>query len=74
MAPQFEEAAKELEPAVRLLELNAETEQAAAGELRITGVPALILFRDGRFVARTAGAMQASQIVQWTRQTLAQAV
>lgn len=73
MGPQFDAAAARLEPKVRLLKLNADEEQAAAAELGVSGIPALILFRDGRVVARQSGAMRADQIVAWTAQALAQA-
>lgn len=72
MAPQFAAAAPRLEPAVRLLKLNSEAEPQAAGELGVSGIPALLLFRDGRLVARTAGLMSADQIVSWTRKSLAE--
>jgi thioredoxin 2 len=70
MAPQFAEAARRLEPEVRLLKLNSEAEPAAAGALGVSGIPALFLIRDGQVVAHTAGAMPAGQIVAWTRQAL----
>lgn len=73
MAPQFAAAAARLEPSVRLLKLNADEEGAAAGELGVSGIPALILFRDGRIVARQAGAQRADQIIAWVNQALAQA-
>jgi thioredoxin 2 len=73
MAPQFKAAAGRLEPEVRLLKLNSDAEPQAASELGVSGIPALILFRDGRIIARQAGAMSASQIVAWTQQALAQA-
>jgi thioredoxin 2 len=73
MAPNFAAAAQRLEPGVRLLKLNADTEQAASAELGVSGIPALILFRDGRIVARQAGAMSADQLVAWTTQALSQA-
>lgn len=73
MAPQFAAAAAQLEPQVRLLKLNSEQEPAAAAELGVSGIPTLILFRDGRIVARQAGAMSANQIVAWTNQALARA-
>jgi thioredoxin-like negative regulator of GroEL len=38
----------------------------------VSGIPALFLIRDGKVIARTAGAMPAGQIVSWTRQALAQ--
>jgi thioredoxin 2 len=73
MAPNFAAAAKILEPDVRLLKLNSEAEPQAAAGLGVSGIPALLLFRDGQTVARTAGLMSAQQIVAWTRQALAQA-
>ena len=72
MAPQFAAAAARLEPDVRLLKLNSDAEQQAASELGVSGIPALILFKDGRTIARTAGLMSADAIVAWTRQALAQ--
>jgi thioredoxin 2 len=70
MAPQFEAAARRLEPKVRLLKLNSEDEPQAAGALGVSGIPALFLFKDGEIVARSAGAMSAEQIVAWTTQAL----
>lgn len=73
MGPHFVAAARQLEPEVRLLKLNSEADPAAAAELGISGIPTLILFRDGRVLARQSGAMSANQIVAWTTQALAQA-
>jgi thioredoxin 2 len=73
MAPNFASAARSLEPDVRLLKLDSEAQPQAAAQLRISGIPALLLFKDGREIARCAGLMSAQQIVAWTRQALAQA-
>jgi thioredoxin 2 len=73
MAPQFAAAAKTLEPQVRLLKLNSDAEPNAASALGVSGIPALFLIRDGRVIAQTAGAMPASQIVNWTRSALERA-
>ena len=70
MAPNFAAAAARLEPDVQLLKLNSDTEQAAAGELRIQSIPTLILFRDGQEVARSSGLMSEAQIIDWTRRAL----
>jgi thioredoxin 2 len=67
MAPAFAEAATQLEPAVRLVKVNTEQEQAIAGQLGIRSIPTLALFRGGREVARQPGAMGASDIIRWTR-------
>ena len=73
MAPNFTAAAKALEPDVRLLKLNSDAEPQASAGLRISSIPTLLLFRQGREIARKSGAMTTPQIVTWTRQALAQA-
>ena len=65
MAPGFERAAAELEPSVRVAKLNTDTEQTTAARYRIQSIPTLALFRNGREVARQAGAMGAADIVRW---------
>jgi len=73
MAPMFEAAAPELEPEVRLVKLNADEEPRISSELGVTGIPALLLFRGGHVVARTAGAMDTRRLVAWVRSNLAAA-
>lgn len=70
MAPAYEAAAQELEPHVRLIKLNSDTEQAVSGRLGIRGIPTMILFHGGSEIARTSGAMAAGQIVKWVRDRL----
>jgi thioredoxin 2 len=70
MAPHFEQAARELEPHVRLAKLNTEEEQSVAARLGIRSIPTLILFKDGREVARQSGAMDAGGLVRWVRGAL----
>lgn len=71
MAPSFEEAAQVLEPKVRLLKLNSDEEQAIAQALGVRGIPSLFLFRGGKVLAHTAGAMDARRIVAWVNNNLA---
>ncbi|MDE2407655.1 MAG: thioredoxin TrxC [Xanthomonadaceae bacterium] len=70
MAPQFEAAAAQLEPAVRLAKVDTEAQPALGGRFDIRSIPTLVLFRQGRELARQAGAMGAADIVRWTRQYL----
>jgi thioredoxin 2 len=68
MVPQFEAAAKALHPEVRLAKIDTSAEQAVAGRFAIRAVPTLVLFRDGREIARQPGAMNARDIESWVRQ------
>ncbi len=67
MAPHFEEAARQLEPHMRLLKVDTESEQALGSRYGIRSIPTLALFRGGREVARQAGAMQSGAIVSWAK-------
>ena len=67
MAPAYAQAASELEPRVRLTKLNTEDHQAIAGRYAIRSIPTLVLFKQGREVARVSGALSASDIVRWVR-------
>jgi len=73
MTPNFEAAAAQLEPRVRLAKLDTEAEAAIAGRYGIRGIPSMIMIKKGREVARTSGAMPTSAIVQWVEQALAKA-
>jgi thioredoxin 2 len=73
MSPMFERAATKLEPAVRLLKLNADEEPEIATKLGVSGIPAMLLLHHGQIFARTAGAMDTRHIVNWARSHLAQA-
>lgn len=65
MAPQFELAAAQLEPRVRLAKVNTEKEQSLGAQYSIRSIPTLALFLQGRELARKAGAMSAANIVHW---------
>jgi len=67
MAPAFEEAAAQLSPGVRFAKLNTEIERSVGAQLGIRSIPTMIVFRNGREVARQAGAMGAADIIRWVR-------
>ncbi|MDZ4777770.1 MAG: thioredoxin domain-containing protein [Alphaproteobacteria bacterium] len=69
MAPHFEDAARQLEPDVRFLRRNAD-ETTSGGALGVRGIPTLILFHNGKEIARQAGAMTAHALIAWTQQQL----
>lgn len=70
MAPAYERAAHRLEPHVRLLKLNSDKAPELSGRLQIRGIPTLLLYENGREVARTAGALDTGGIVSWTEKNL----
>lgn len=73
MAPQFAAAAARLGARARLLKLNADDNPGPCAEYAVQGIPALLLFQDGRLVARKAGLMSADQLVDWVSLATAKA-
>ncbi len=67
MAPEFERAARELEPAVRLVKVNVDEAPDLAGRFGVRSIPTLVLARRGRELGRTAGARSAADLAQWAR-------
>jgi thioredoxin 2 len=67
MAPAFVQAAGKLEPGMRLAKLNTEEAQELGARYNIRSIPTLALFKNGREVARQAGAMDVAGIVSWAK-------
>lgn len=70
MAPAFVEASRALEPAVRLAKIDTAAEPGISSSYGVRSIPTLILFQNGRELARQSGAMPASDIIRWTRHRL----
>lgn len=65
MAPNFHQAAIDLEPRVRLAKLDTEAEQQLAARFNIRSIPTLAIFKDGREVARQSGALDLGTLKRW---------
>lgn len=67
MIPLFKQAAKQLEPQVRLVKVNTEQEQTLAEKYNIRSIPTLALFKNGVEIARQSGVMSVDDLVLWVR-------
>jgi thioredoxin 2 len=70
MAPAFEEAARLLEPQVRLAKVDTEAEPRLGAQFAIRSIPTLAMFKGGREIARQAGAMGTQDILRWVQSHL----
>ncbi len=68
MSPIFSQAAKQLEPEMRLLKINSEQEQALSAQLAIRSIPTLLVFKQGKEIARLSGAMDLPNLLAWARE------
>ena len=67
-APTFAHAAQQLSGRYRLGKLDSEANPQLAGQLGIRSIPSLILFRQGKEIARQSGAMNLPQLLGWLQQ------
>lgn len=54
MAPVFEKMSKKYKQ-IKFLKLNTQEHMEKAGELGVTGIPCIIVFRDGKEIDRLVG-------------------
>ncbi|MBK8284521.1 MAG: thioredoxin [Ahniella sp.] len=64
-APTFDRASAEFKTQIRFAKLDTENNRNSAAQLRIQSIPTLILFQNGREIARQSGAMSYQQLTQW---------
>ena len=57
---------------MRLVKINSEQEQALSAQLDIRSIPTLIIFKQGKEVARISGAMDLPQLLSWVGEQMRQ--
>lgn len=71
MAPRFEQVAQRMEPKARFAKVNSDEEPNLAARFNIRSIPTLLVLRQGREIARQAGAMDTTALTHWLEQVLA---
>ena len=67
VGPILDEIAAEYAGKLTIAKVNIDENPMTPNEYAVRGIPTMILFKDGREIARQSGAMPAGQIVQWVR-------
>jgi thioredoxin 2 len=70
MTPVLERAAHERATALQVAKVNTDEQQELAARFNIRSIPTLILFRDGRELARQSGAVDGSTLSLWLDSSL----
>jgi thioredoxin 2 len=71
MAPALERTAAVRATQLRVSKVNIDEQQQLAARFGIRSIPTLILFREGREIARQTGAVDAHSLSQWLDRALA---
>ena len=70
MAPAFEEVALAMPLQAQFVKVNTEEQQTLGAQYGIQSIPTLIIFKNGKEVDRLSGALTASRLQSWVRQSL----
>ena len=73
VAPVVEQLATERAGRMKVAKVNADLAPATSARHRITGIPALLVYANGREIGRTVGALPPEQLRQWVDATVSAA-
>lgn len=62
MAPNFEAASETLAGKIKFVKVNTDENQKAASENQVSGIPCMIVFKDGKEVDRIVGMVPAAAL------------
>ena len=65
MAPVLERTARERATTLQVGKVNTDEQQELAARFSIRSIPTLILFREGREIARQSGAVDGATLARW---------
>jgi thioredoxin 2 len=72
MAPHYEEAARRFGKQARFAKINSDEEPSLSARFGIRGIPTLLVFRNGKEIARQSGAMELGTLSKWLSGALSQ--
>ncbi len=70
IGPALEELSKEFEGKVKIVKINVDSDQQAAAQLGVRGIPALFLFKDGQVVSNKVGAAPKASLQSWIQSAI----
>jgi thioredoxin 2 len=73
VSPAVERTGVELAGKLKVVKVNTDENQGTARRFDVTGIPTLLLLRNGKLVSRQVGAIPASMLKRWVEETIAQA-
>jgi thioredoxin 2 len=65
VGPAVEEVTRRFAGRVKTVKVNVDEASAVARQLRVQGIPTLVILRDGEEVARQVGALPAPALERW---------
>ena len=70
MAPAFAQAAQQLAGQAQLAKLDTEAYPQVSAPFGIRSIPTMVVFKEGKELARISGALPAGEIVKWVQSVI----
>ena len=70
MAPGFAQAAQQLATQAQLAKLDTEAYPQVSAPFGIRSIPTMVVFKEGKELARISGALPAGEIVKWVQSVI----
>jgi thioredoxin 2 len=70
MAPIFTNVTMSMEPSLRFAKVDTENQSSLAAGANIRSIPTIVLYKGGKEIARTAGAMDEGNLKTWILQNV----
>lgn len=67
LSPKLEEIASEMSSQVKIVKMNVDENQQTPGQYGIRGIPAMLLFKDGKHVGELIGNQPKDNIVEFLK-------
>lgn len=69
LAPVLEEVSKDM-TSIKIAKINVDDNPELSAQFRIQGIPAMILFKDGKVVANRVGLAQKQALIDWIQSNI----
>jgi thioredoxin 1 len=70
IGPALEELSEQYAGQVKIVKVNVDEDQMAAGQLGVRGIPALFMFKGGEVVSNKTGAAPKAALESWIRDAI----
>lgn len=65
LTPIIEELTEEMKDKIKIFKCNVDENQALSGKFNVSGIPTLIIFKDGKLIAQRSGMAPKKVIEDW---------
>ena len=70
LGPIIDELSIEMEGKIKILKMNIDQNPNTPSQLGVRGIPALILFQDGKQISNKVGSLPKTSIINWLREEM----